>query len=131
MHFSATRTAARIALLIAGLASMATQAEPLKELSLRHGVFEPTLGVAVCDRRGGFCADHEGLSMGWTREYLGDAAQSALIKTLTAGGGEAHTDVFTLSNGRHCDSAARTCWTDRYREKVDGALTDHLYGHVR
>ena len=89
-------------------------------------VWSPEAGV-VCDSRGGFCADHEGLSMGLTRQWLGEQAQSRLMQ-MVSGTLSMNTRDFTLTTGEHCESASRTCWTDRYREARDEKLTRQLYG---
>lgn len=89
-------------------------------------VWLPEAGV-VCDSQGGFCADHEGLSMGLTRQWLGEQAQSRLMQ-MVSGTARMNTRDFTLATGERCESGARTCWTDRFKERQAEKLTRHLYG---
>ena len=56
----------------------------------------------VCDRKAGFCADREGISMGYTKEYLGQAAQDKIMGYIKKDHME--TARYTLSNGIYCDS---------------------------
>ncbi|EGK9148806.1 PerC family transcriptional regulator [Salmonella enterica] len=86
----------------------------------------PERGV-VCDRVAGFCADSQGVSVVWTARYLGREAQSRLLQ-LSGRVSDFHTDAFTLSNGVHCESKKRTCWTGRDRQVSEHSLTEHLYG---
>ena len=41
-------------------------------------VYSPYKGV-LCDRKAGFCADEQGISMGLTKEYLGAEAEKKMV----------------------------------------------------
>ena len=77
------------------------------------GIYFPDQGI-ICDREAGFCADREGVSMGYTKEYLGQAAQDKLMSYRNL-----VTSSFTLSNGIYCDTNAGQCYNNRSRAKVD------------
>ena len=72
-------------------------------------VFSPAAKV-VCDKKGGYCADSHGISIGLTRAHLGEPAATRLQKNLQG----ADLDSYTLSNGVHCESSEKQCYQDRY-----------------
>lgn len=81
----------------------------------------------VCDRRANFCADEQGISMGLTALYLGQAAQQRLqtvVKDLSVD----ELSRYTLTSGVHCDSKKRTCFVSKYSTQPDAAMTRQLYG---
>ena len=96
-------------------------------------IYSPAGGV-VCDKKAGFCVDHEGISRGLTSQYLGERADTRLDKTLGEG-----TDVnlgeYTLSNGVHCDSKEKQCYKDRYfprtADKKEKVLTSKIFGQYQ
>ncbi|MFB2863377.1 YcgJ family protein [Aeromonas sp. MdU4] len=75
-------------------------------------VFSPESGV-LCDKKAGFCADSQGISMGLTRIHLGDKAQAKLMKTFGSIDG-VDMGSYTLSNKVHCESSEKQCYQDRY-----------------
>ncbi len=75
-------------------------------------LFSPEAGV-LCDKKAGFCADSQGISMGLTRIHLGDKAQAKLVKTFGSIDG-VDMGSYTLSNGVHCESSEKQCYQDRY-----------------
>lgn len=84
-------------------------------------VYFPERGV-VCDRTAGLCADSYGISMGLTKEYLGQAAQDKLMSR------KSHDNTrFDMSNGVFCNSKVRTCYQSKFQEKVDHHFTNKLY----
>ncbi|MCF7716536.1 YcgJ family protein [Aeromonas jandaei] len=91
------RSAALVALLLIG----GVHAAP--------AVFSPAAKV-VCDKKGGYCADSQGISIGLTRAHLGEQAASRLQKNLQG----ADSGSYTLSNGVHCESSEKQCYKDRY-----------------
>lgn len=101
--------------------------------AMASGVFLPAAGV-VCDIKGHFCADREGISMGLTTRFLHKDAQERLSRTLGEGA-DVHLWEYTLSNGVHCDAHERQCYTDRYyprtADKYETKITQHLYGKHR
>ncbi|POG24448.1 hypothetical protein C2855_05090 [Aeromonas bestiarum] len=75
-------------------------------------VFSPEAGV-LCDKKAGFCADPQGISMGLTKVHLGDKAQDKLV-TLFGSMDGIDMGSYTLSNGVHCESSEKQCYQDRY-----------------
>ncbi|WP_145476398.1 YcgJ family protein [Yersinia similis] len=96
-------------------------------------IFEPSEGV-VCDKKSNFCVDNQGISMGWTKEYLGSDAEEKLSKE-TGRSGDIHLWEYTLSNGVYCDSHAKQCYTDRYfprtKEKQEKKYTAKIFGTAK
>lgn len=93
-------------------------------------IYSPASGV-VCDKKAGFCVDHEGISRGLTSRYLGERADTRLDKTLGEGM-EVNLGEYTLSNGVHCDSKAKQCYKDRFfprtPDKQETTLTQQIFG---
>ncbi|WP_033137082.1 YcgJ family protein [Aeromonas finlandensis] len=75
-------------------------------------VFSPEAGV-LCDKKAGFCADTQGISMGLTQIHLGDKEQAKLLKVFGSTDG-VDMGSYTLSNGVHCESSEQQCYKDRY-----------------
>jgi len=90
-----------------------------------HGnVYFPEHGI-LCDKKSGFCADREGISLGFTKEYLGEAAASKFGNMIK----KYHMDTssYTLSNGIYCDAALHKCYTNKWKEKVHKKYTNMLF----
>jgi uncharacterized protein len=97
---------------------------PKKKHTKRGSVYFPEHGI-VCDKKSGFCADQEGISMGFTKEYLGQAAQDKMMGYVERDNME--LDSYTMSNGIHCESKERKCYNNKWKEKVDAHYTNNLY----
>ncbi len=106
------------------LASVQVMSAPLK-----GAVFSPSPGV-VCDKKAQFCADEQGISLGFTRSYLGQKAEGAMMARIKSGGGSAGYDLtwFTFSNGVDCKIKDRVCHVGKHSDKVDAAHTRALFG---
>lgn len=84
---------------------------------------------AICDPQAGFCADHMGVSVGLTKEYLGASAEQKLMERIkNLGEGNFDPTWFTMSGGLTCKTQEKTCWTSRYGSKVDKKATATLFG---
>lgn len=98
--------------------------------ALAAPIFTPATGV-VCDKESHFCVDEQGISMGLTTQYLSREAQEKLQKTLGDGAGVSLGE-YTLSNGVHCDSKEKQCYTDRYyprgKDKQEQKFTAQIFG---
>ncbi len=70
----------------------------LSSFASASSVYSPSKGV-ICDKKSGFCADSYGISMGLTKDYLGQAAQNKLM-----GYKDLDTTSFAMSNGLFCDA---------------------------
>lgn len=91
-------------------------------------VFTPANGV-VCDRKGGFCSDGMGISMAYTGQYLGKAAQTKLENMSDKLGDNFDTSSFVLSNGIYCDTNVKKCYTSKYDKKVSRKWTNRLFAY--
>ena len=98
----------------------------LAATTLKGAVHSPMAGV-ICDKKGGFCADSEGLSVAYTKEYLGTKAEQHLMEEINKGGKDFDATTFTMSDGIYCDCKAKQC-VGRYDKKVDAAHTRALFG---
>jgi len=87
-------------------------------------VYFPQHGI-VCDKKSGFCADREGIAMGYTKEYLGQAAQDKMMQNIKKYNME--TGSYTMSNGIYCDSALKACYNNKWKERVDNYYTNMLF----
>ncbi|WP_413469855.1 YcgJ family protein [Serratia quinivorans] len=89
--------------------------------------FPPAAQGVVCDRAAGFCADREGVSMGLTRQYLGEREARRLQQAL-GNVPPTYLDRFSLSNGVYCNRAAQACYTGRRTSVPDRVMTQALFG---
>jgi uncharacterized protein len=88
-------------------------------------VYFPEHGI-ICDRKAGFCADREGISMGFTQEFLGQAAAEKMMNYMDKY--HMSTYAYTLSNGIHCDSHKKKCFKERYNgSPVNKHYTNKLF----
>jgi hypothetical protein len=84
---------------------------------------------AICDRKSGFCADHQGVSLGITRMYLGAAAETRLMAEINKVGlNDFDAGTFTMRGGLTCKVVEKTCWTSKFGDKVDSRATRVLFG---
>jgi hypothetical protein len=97
-------------------------------LAQSGGVSSPTRGV-LCDRKAGFCADGTGISASWTEKYLGaDAAKK--LAGIMGDGKNFDGTVFTMTNGVHCELAARLCTKSKLVDDIDQTATKALFGRL-
>lgn len=92
----------------------------------KGAVYSPKSGV-LCDRKGAFCADFEGVSVALTRLYLGAKAEKNLMDQIDTVGKAFDPTTFTMSGGLSCDTKARQC-KDKLTGKPDAARTKALFG---
>jgi hypothetical protein len=100
-----------------------------REVKLKGAVYSPYTGV-LCDRKGGFCADSEGLSVALTKMYLGDAAEAKLMERIRPEPGvqDFDTTSFVLTNKVACDCKAKKCTVSKFDAKLDTTYTNTLFG---
>lgn len=91
--------------------------------SHKGSVYSPARGV-VCDRKSGFCADSYGISLGMTKDYLGQKNQDIWAKRTS---GNFDTSAFTMSNGVFCDTNDGRCYTNKLKDSVDHYFTNKLF----
>jgi hypothetical protein len=87
-------------------------------------IFSPDEGV-LCDRKSGFCADSEGVSMAYTEQFLGKKAAAKLLKIM---GTDSDQSSFTMSNGMHCETRERNCTVSKINNSPDPVGNITLFG---
>lgn len=93
---------------------------------LKGAVFSPEQGI-ICDKKSGFCADSEGISLGYTGEYLGEEAMQEFDKIISSIQ-DFDTTSFVLSNGVECNAKEKVCYTNKYDKIVDKQHTKAMFG---
>ena len=101
--------------LIVGLSSFASAGS----------VYSPSKGV-ICDKKSGFCSDSYGISIGMTKDYLGQKAADKFTKILSEKDFDA--TIYTMSNGLTCDTKKKICKKSKWDEKADAHWTKILFG---
>ena len=89
----------------------------------KGSVYSPEQGI-LCDREAGFCVDREGISLGFTKEYLGQSNQDKWANRIS---GDYDTSRFSFSNSVYCDVTEGQCWTNKYKDSVDYYYTRKLF----
>lgn len=103
-------------------------AAPLFAGTLKGAVSSPMAGF-ICDKKAGFCANAQGISMGLTKEYLGEKGEQIMMANINSvGANNFDPSVYTLSNGVACKSSTKTCTVSKWSENVDKAHTQALFG---
>jgi hypothetical protein len=82
----------------------------------------------ICDKLSGFCVDDQGISMAFTKMYLGDAAEARMLQHLRENP-DLDTANYVLSNGVDCRSGERACMAERRGSAVEPRYTRHLFGN--
>ena len=95
---------------------------------LKGEVFSPEQGI-ICDKKAGFCADSEGISLAFTGEYLGKDAEQKFSKIISSVQ-DFDTTSFVLSNGVECDAKVKRCYTNKLDKVVDEAHTTAMFGNT-
>lgn len=100
-----------------------------KPVQLKGAVYSPQPGV-ICDKKGGFCADAEGIAVALTKLYLGDKAEKRLMDMIRPEPGIEAFDAttFVLTNRVACDCKAMKCTVSKLDNSIDAAHTKALFG---
>ena len=100
-----------------------------RPVQLKGTVYSPEPGV-ICDKKGGFCADSQGIAVALTKMYLGDKAEKKLLDMIRPEPGVQDFDstTFVLTNKVACDCKAKKCKVSKYEDKMDAAHTKALFG---
>ncbi|MGF1683611.1 YcgJ family protein [Photobacterium minamisatsumaniensis] len=97
------------------------------QVSLSEHIYSPDNGV-ICDDKAGFCVDSYGISMAFTKEYLGQEAQDKMMKLINDVGSENFdTTRYSLSNKVYCDSETKQCLEDRFSDIQATEYNDILF----
>jgi Fels-1 Prophage Protein-like len=92
---------------------------------VKGAVFYPDAGI-LCDKSVGICADSQGISMAFTQQYLGEAAQQKQMALMKKGG--YNEKYFILSDGVACNIADKKCYVGEFDSTVDAVHTTALFG---
>jgi hypothetical protein len=88
-------------------------------------VYSPSKGI-ICDRKAGFCTDSYGISLAFTKEYLGAKAGHKWSKILSDN--SFNSQSFTMSNGLSCDTRKKVCKKSKWDNHADAHWTHVLFG---
>ena len=91
-----------------------------------QNVYSPEQGV-ICGKKSHFCVDQYGISMGFTKDFLGQEAVDKFMK-MTDSLRDMDTTVFTFSNGLNCNTNKKICKKSKWDEKTDAHWTKILFG---
>jgi hypothetical protein len=89
-------------------------------------VYSPAKGI-VCDKKSGFCSDSYGISLAYTKEYLGAKAGKKWSKILSDS--SFNSTSFTMSNGLSCDTSKKVCKKSKFDDNADAHWTKVLFGN--
>jgi hypothetical protein len=111
------------------VASLCLASPMAMSAQLKGAVYSPSPGI-ICDKKAQFCADEQGISLGYTKEYLGQKAENTMMGRIKEGGGSANYDLtwFAFSNGVDCKTKEKVCHVSKNSDKVDAAHTKALFG---
>jgi len=90
-----------------------------------ENVYSPEQGV-ICDKKSEFCSDSYGISLGMTKDFLGQKAADKMTKILSDKDFDA--TVYAMSNGLYCDTKQKICKKSKWDEKADAYWTKILFG---
>ncbi|KOY62200.1 hypothetical protein AM629_09835 [Photorhabdus heterorhabditis] len=109
------------------IASLFLLSFPTLATTKAANIFFPVKGV-ICDKKGKYCADQQGVSVKLTEKHLGKKAAEHL-KNEIGDGKDIDFSSFTLSNGVHCENKEKQCYKDRYfpRTEVNKEFTQKMY----
>ena len=89
----------------------------------------PKPGGVICDKKSGFCADEQGVSVAITEMELGKKASKNLMDQIRAVGiQDFDATSFTMTGGLHCETKQKKCFTSKYDNVVDIKATKALFG---
>ena len=92
-------------------------------------VYFPKPGGVICDKKGGFCADSQGVSVAITEMELGPKAAENLMDQINRVGiADFDATSFTMSGGLYCETKKKQC-TNKLDHKVDQKATKTLFGN--
>lgn len=94
-----------------------------KSIKFSKNVFSPESGV-ICDSKSQFCSDSHGISLGFTKEYLGEEASNIWSKRLTK---DFDSTIFTMSDGIFCDTNQKICKKSKWDDSTDKSITQRIF----
>lgn len=106
-------------------AEMASVDKGMADAKSHGNVYSPEQGV-ICDKKSEFCSDSYGISLGMTKDFLGQKAADKWTKILSDKDFDA--TVYAMSNGLYCDTKQKICKKSKWDEKADPHWTKILFG---
>jgi len=91
----------------------------------KTNVYSPEQGI-ICDKKSGFCSDSYGISIAFTKEFLGQKSADKFTKILSDK--DFDPTSYTMSNGLSCDTKKKICKKSKWDEKADAHWTKILFG---
>ncbi|NKQ41295.1 MAG: hypothetical protein HF962_06970 [Sulfurovum sp.] len=88
-------------------------------------VYSPDKGI-ICDKKAHFCVDSYGISLAYTKEYLGQKALDRFNK-VTDNQKDMDLTSFTFSNGLDCDTKKKICKKSKWDDNADKHWTNILF----
>ena len=89
-------------------------------------VYSPEQGI-ICDKKSHFCVDSNGISMAFSKEFLGQVSVDKFMK-MTDNLKDMDVTIFTFSNGVNCDTNKKICKKSKWDEQADSNWTKILFG---
>lgn len=95
-----------------------------------NAISYPKPGGVICDKKSGFCADEQGVSVAITEMELGKKASKNLMDQIRAVGvQDFDATSFTMTGGLHCETKQRKCFTSKNGNVLDVGATKALFGN--
>jgi len=110
--------------LVLGLSSYA-----IADSKPNSAITYPKPGGVICDKKSGFCADEQGVSVAITEMELGKSASKNLMDQIrTVGIQDFDATSFTMTGGLHCETKQKKCFTCKNGNVLDVGATKALFG---
>jgi len=112
-----------------GVALLALNNQSYADSKPSSAITYPRPGGVLCDKKSGFCADEQGVSVAITQMELGKKASKNLMDQIRAVGiQDFDATSFTMTGGLHCETKQKKCFTNKYDNVVDAKATKALFG---
>jgi hypothetical protein len=114
--------------LLTGVSLFCVNQFALADSKSNNTITYPKPGGVICDKKSGFCADEQGVSVAITEMELGKKASKNLMDQIrTVGIENFDATSFTMTGGLHCETKQKKCFTNKYDNVVDSKATKVLF----
>ncbi len=96
-------------------------------MAYARSLYSPSKGI-ICDRKDKLCVDSSGISLRFTKIYLGSRAAKKLKKNIDRY--DMDLKEWTFSNGVSCNIYKRICKKSKWRDRTDFHWTKILFGRL-
>ena len=115
--------------LLLGVALVCMSQPTFADSKPNNAITYPKPGGVICDKKSGFCADEQGVSVAITEMELGKKASKNLMDQIRSVGiQDFDATSFTMTGGLHCETKQKKCFTNKYDKVVDDKATKALFG---